>query len=94
MQHGRSELAEEYSHETEEALADCRHLITQEPIIKLELLVGGEESNLGDNQKFEYESLSDLRDQLRLVLEHTLRYLAEKLGLLAEDGPVLFAKAD
>ena len=94
LQHGRSEFAEEDAHETEEALADCRHLITQEPIIKLELFVGGEEANLGDNQQFEHEHFSDFRDQLRLVFEHTLGYLAEKLGLLTEDGPVLFTQAD
>ena len=39
LQHGWRELAEENPHEAEEALADCSHLITQEPIIKLELLV-------------------------------------------------------
>ena len=75
-------------------MADCGHLITQEPIIKLELLVRGEESNLGYNQEFEHESFSDFSDQLRLVFEHTLGYLAEKLGLLAKDGPVFFAEAD
>ena len=94
LQHGGGELAEEDTHEAEEALADCSHLIAQEPIIKLELLVRGEEAHLGDDQQLEYEGFSDFGNQLRFVLEHTLRYLAEELGLLAEDGPVLFAEAD
>ena len=83
LQHGWRELAEENPHEAEEALADCSHLITQEPIIKLELLVWCEEANLGDNQKFKYECFFYFSDQLRLVFEHSLGYLTEKLSLLA-----------
>ena len=94
VQHHGCQLAYQHSHEAEEAVADGDYLVAKQRLIELELLVGGEEPYLGHDQKLEDEGLADLTDQTGLVLEHALRDLAEEVGFLAQDGPVLLAQAD
>ena len=73
-------------------MADSGQLLTQKTVIKLELFVGGEESDLGDDEEFEYERFPDLGHQPRLILKHALGYLAEKVGFLSQNGPVFLTE--
>lgn len=52
LKHGWSQLTEEHSHEAEEALTHSRHLVAQQSVIELELLVGREEADLGNDEQF------------------------------------------
>jgi hypothetical protein len=47
---------------------------------------------LGYYEQLEYEGFTDLGNNLRPIFKHPLWYLAEKVGLLAQNGPVFFTK--
>ena len=58
----------------------------------MKLLIGGEKADLRDDKELEDERFPYLSDQFRFIFEHALWDLAEKVGLLPEDCPILFAE--
>ena len=75
-------------------MADAGHLVAHQPLIELELLVRGEKAHLRDDKELEDERFPYLSDQFRFIFEHALRNLAEEVGLLPENCPILFAEAN
>lgn len=64
-------------------MTDGLDLLPQDPIIELELLVGGQKSNLGHDEELENEGFAYSSHQARFVLKHALGYLTEQVGLLS-----------
>ena len=92
LKHRRGEFSEQDAHEYEETFADAGHLVAHEPLVELELLIGGEKADLRDDKELEDERFPYLSDQFRFIFEHALWDLAEEVGLLPKDCPILFAE--